>query len=62
MYEIMSGCAGGVSAYISPGRGKVAGDKLLAALMPLHPAPNNKALSHIASRTVFQFNLTIRRL
>jgi hypothetical protein len=38
----------------------VAGDTLCVALMPLHPAPSNKLLPHIASHTIFQFNLTTR--
>jgi hypothetical protein len=50
------------AAYISPGRRKVAADKLFVALMPVHTAPNNKPLPHIASRTIFQFNLTVRQV
>jgi hypothetical protein len=55
--KIKSGCAGGGSACSSPGRKNEAGDTLCVLLMPLHPAPNNKPLPHIANRTIFQFNL-----
>jgi hypothetical protein len=36
----------------------VAGETLLVALMPLHPAASNKTVPHIANRAVFQSNLT----
>jgi hypothetical protein len=40
----------------------VAGEILFEALMPLHPAPSNKPLPNVASRTIFQFNLTASQL
>jgi hypothetical protein len=43
---------------MKPGRRKVAGEMLFEALMPLHPAPSDIIATPIASRRIFQFNLT----
>jgi hypothetical protein len=37
---------------------KVADERVRVLLMALHPALNNEPLPPIASRTIFQFNLT----
>ena len=47
-----------MSLRISPGRKKLAGETLLLALMPPHPAPAPASARSIASSPNLQFNLT----
>jgi hypothetical protein len=52
-----SGGAGGGSAFIRPGRRKVAGETLCVVLMPLHPATANKRAESTAHPMILRFNL-----
>lgn len=55
---VLSGWAGGGSAWRNPGRKKLAGEMLLLAVRPPHPATVANSSARAASRRIFQFNLT----
>jgi len=55
---VLSGCAGGGSALIRPGKKKVAGEMLLLALMPLQPAQMTSANKQNVNRRFFEFSIT----
>jgi hypothetical protein len=56
--KVASGFCGGGSAFINPGRRKVAGETLWLAFMPLQPAVSSNALHAPIGKSSLRFNLT----
>jgi hypothetical protein len=56
--KVASGFCGGGSAFMSPGRRKVAGETLWLAFMPLQPAVSSNALHAQIGKSSLRFNLT----
>jgi hypothetical protein len=53
-----AGSVGGGSAFISPGKRKLAGETLWDALIPLQPPPSNAALARSKANPTFLFAFT----